>query len=350
MAKRHAIVGFGGMGGWHYENIRDHVKEIEVVGVWDVREEAREKAVSKGLHAYSSFEDLLADDTIDMITIATPNDFHKDYSIAALRAGKNVICEKPVTLHSSELEEVMKVADETGFLFAVHQNRRWDRDYCIVKKILADNTIGKPYYIETRVQGARRHLHGWRGYKLNGGGILLDWGIHLLDQLLMMVDSPVVSVDAHMLHVYNSEVDDNFKTFLRFENGVSALVEISTNCFISQPRWHISCEEGTAKIDNFSCAGEIVRLISDEMDWADEIVYTDAGPTRTMAPRPKHTMETLPLPEVETHWSYYYLNILDVLDGKAELIVKPEQSLRVMRLTDAIFKCAEQGHGMACRI
>lgn len=67
-------------------------------------------------------------------------------------------------------------------------------------------------------------MHGWRGYKVNGGGMVLDWGVHLVDQLLDMTDSPVVSVDAHLLSVFTPEVEDNIKILLRFENGLSALV------------------------------------------------------------------------------------------------------------------------------
>ena len=86
------------------------------------------------------------------------------------------------------------------------------------------------------------------------------------------------------------------------------------------------------------------------MAWDDDIVYTEAGPTRTMAPRPAYTTKEEPLPEVETDWSDYYRNIVDVIDNKAELIVKPEQCLRVMKVIDLIFESEKQGHGMSCRI
>ena len=358
MNKNLAIIGYGGMGGWHQKCISQHIPQISIAGVYDVRAEAAEKAVEAGLHVYGSIEEVLADPAIDIILITTPNDVHKSIVIAALKAGKHVICEKPVTMNTAELEEIAPVVKASGKLFSIHHNRRWDKDFVTVKKILADNTIGRPYYIETRVQGARRNMHGWRGYAVNGGGMVLDWGIHLLDQLLFLIDSPVVSVDSHLLQVFSSEVEDNFKSFLRFENGISALVEISTNCFIAQPRWHISCESGTAVIENFSCDGKIIKLIDDEqMSWADEIVYTAAGPTRTMAPRPQHTIETLPLPQItegfgeyHTQTSPYYENIVKVFEGKEQPVVTIEQAMRVMKLVDLIFKCAEQGHGEKCRI
>ena len=359
MARGLAIIGYGGMGQWHHKGISENNPGISISGAYDIREEACAKAAASGLRVYNSFQEAIDDPAVDIILITTPNDIHKDLSIAALKAGKHVICEKPVTMNAAELEEVIPVAKQTGKLFSIHHNRRWDRDFVIVKKILGQNIIGKPYYIESRVQGARRNMHGWRSHAVNGGGMVLDWGIHLLDQLLFLTDSPVVSVDAHLFKVFSTECEDNFKTFLRFENGLSALVEISTNSFIGQPRWHISCEDGTAVIKNFDLEGEIVRIVDDGgMEWADEIVYTSAGPTRTMAPRPKHTMEALPLPELHkgeygeytTHYTPYYENITAVLDGRADPIVTPEQALRVMKLVDTIFRCAAQGHGEACRI
>jgi len=353
-----AIIGYGGMGQWHHKCILKNVPEITVKGAYDVRSEALETATDAGLHTYDSLQSALSDPEVGIVLIATTNEVHKDIAIAALEAGKHVICEKPVTMNAAELEEIAPVAKKSGKIFTIHHNRRWDKDFVTARKILTDDTIGKPYYIETRVQGARRNMHGWRGYVINGGGMVLDWGIHLLDQLLYMIDSPVVSVDSHLFQVFSSEVEDNFKTFLRFGNGLSAMVEISTNCFIFQPRWHISCEGGTAVIDNFSCEGKIVKLICDEqMGWADEIVYTAAGPTRTMAPRPNHTMETLPLPEITEDFGDYhentspfYKNFVKALKGEEKQVVTIDQALRVMKLIDLIFKCANQGHGEKCNI
>lgn len=346
-----AIIGYGGMGDWHYRNISERISGIDVKGIYDIRLEACEKAKENGLYVYESLNEVLTDTEIDLVIIATPNDIHRDLSVACLRHKKNVICEKPVAMNSEELEEIIAVSRETGKLFSVHQNRRWDKDYKIVKKILEDNTIGAPYYIESRVIGSGRALHGWRGHVINGGGMVYDWGIHLFDQLLDLIDSPVVSVAPHLFSIYSKEVDDNFKVLMRFENGISALVEIATNCFISQPRWHICGHDGTAIIENWECDGKIVKLASNEtLKWENDIVYTAAGPTRTMAPRPNDTTKQIALPDVETDWADYYHNIVDVLDNGAELIVKPEQALRVMNLIDLIFESAKSKRSMECRI
>ncbi len=351
MGHKLAIIGYGGMGDWHYRSVTDSIDSAMVKGILDIREEACRKAEENGLHVYQSLEELVRDPEIDLVTIAVPNDFHKDYSIACLRGGKNVVCEKPVTMNAEELKEIIAVAKETGKLFTIHQNRRWDRDYRIIKQLYQDGTIGKPYFIESRVQGSGQMLHGWRGHKVNGGGMVYDWGVHLFDQLLNLIDSPVVSIAPHLVYLFNHEVDDNFKVLLTFENGISALVEVATNCFINQPRWHMCGSEGTVVIKDWECNGEVVSLANkDALKWENDIVYTAAGPTRTMAPRPDETKKFSPLPQVETSWSEFYNNIVNVLDGKAELIVKPEQALRVMTLIDAIFLAARDGKPVSCRI
>ena len=347
----HAVVGLGGMGTWHVENIQKKVPRLHVKGAFDIRKEALDKTERLGIRAYSSLEEILNDPEIDLVTIAIPNDMHKETAIRCLRAGKNVICEKPVTLNSAELEEIIAVQKETGKLFSVHQNRRWDRDFLIVKEAKKQGLLGDLKLVENKVQGSRGSLQGWRGHKQNGGGMLLDWGIHLLDQTMQLDTSKVIKVDAHLLKVFSDEVDDNIKLALLFEDGMSAVLEMTTMCLINTYRWHVQGTGGTIMIKDWQCNGELWQLKPNaEMEWDEDIVYTDAGPTRTMAPRPVYTMNQLPLPDVRGDWSDYYNNVLDVLEGKAELIVKPAETLRVMKVIDLLFKSAEEGHGFACCI
>jgi hypothetical protein len=82
------------------------------------------------------------------------------------------------------------------------------------------------------------------------------------------------------------------------------------------------------------------------MNWEPVVVQTKAGPTRTMAPRPADTLEELPLPKVETSWTSYYRNIMDTIDGKAELIVTIPSVRRVLRLIEACFESDEKGEGV----
>ena len=136
MKKVAAVIGYGGMGKWHTEKMmRDMSERMELVGIYDIKEERCELARENNVKAYESFEDVLADSSVELIVCATYNDCHKDIAIRAMKAGKNVISEKPVTMCSEDLAEMIKVSEETGKLFTVHQNRRWDNDYRIIKNI-----------------------------------------------------------------------------------------------------------------------------------------------------------------------------------------------------------------------
>lgn len=109
------VVGYGGMGGYHADKIRK-MDKFELLGIYDIKDERRKAAEENGIRAYNSFKEVLADDSAELITCATYNDCHKEIVIRALEAGKNVISEKPVTLCSEDLEEMIAVAEkQAGF-------------------------------------------------------------------------------------------------------------------------------------------------------------------------------------------------------------------------------------------
>ena len=137
----YGLIGYGGMGRWHTE-ILSNVPEIEIGGIYDIKEEKRIEAKEKGFSVYGSEEEMLSDPDIDVVLIATPNDCHKPIAIRAMHAGKNVISEKPVTLSSSDLQEMENVAKETGKFLTVHQNRRWDDDFLIIRKLVEEQKLG----------------------------------------------------------------------------------------------------------------------------------------------------------------------------------------------------------------
>lgn len=349
MKHKMAIVGFGGMANWHYDEIRT-IDDLEIAGIWDIKEERRKDASEKGLHVYGSLEDLLADRETELVLIATPNDVHKPVAIAAMEAGKNVISEKPVTLNSSDLREMTETSERTGRFLTVHQNRRWDEDYLTVKKILEEGKLGELVRLESRVHGSRGIPGDWRQEKEHGGGMILDWGVHLLDQMVMLFpEVPVCSVSAFVTNITNQLVDDGFYAELVFENGVRALVEVGTSNFISLPRWYVLGVDGTAVIEDWNLKGRIVRASGvDEKDVAP--VITAAGLTKTMAPRRDDSIYTEELPRVTSDVREFYFNVMAVLEGREESLIRLPEVARVMKLMEAIQESAETGNTIKRRI
>ena len=245
-----AIVGYGGIGTWHTRHILNS-DVVELKGIWDIDEKRRAAAIENGIHVYSSYEDLLSDESVELVTVAVPNDVHKPLSIQAMEAGKNIICEKPVAMNLTDLKDMIAASKRAGVIFTTHQNRRWDADFRMMKSVYDSGDLGEVFAIESRVQGSHGIPGDWRKEKEHGGGMLLDWGVHLIDQALQMIPAKINSLYAKFDHVTNDEVDDGFKLDLFFEGGLVTRIEVGTTNFISLPRYYITGTNGSGCVPDW---------------------------------------------------------------------------------------------------
>ncbi len=336
-----AVIGYGGMGGWH---TRAALKSdvVNLAGIYDTDPARAKVAEANGIKAFGSYEEVLADKSIDFLTVAIPNDQHEEVVIKALNAGKNVLCEKPVTLSCESLQRMFDAADKNHVVFSVHQNRRWDVDFLAMKQIYQSGEIGKVFNVESRIHGSRGIPSDWRGIKKYGGGMLLDWGVHLIDQILQIyTDLTVKSIYCRFDHITNKEVDDGFKLDMIFENGARAYVEVGTYNFIALPRFYMQAEHGTALIEDWREKTKVVKCTH----WHESEVLpvqTAAGLTKTMAPRDEVTTQTyeLDIPKSDVH--DYYRNFCAAIEGREELIVTHPQMMRVLKLMEACFRSVDE--------
>ena len=335
--KRAAVIGYGGMGGWHTRYLLQS-DVIELAGIYDIKPERCELAEQNGIHAYESLEQLLSDETIELVTIATPNELHKPLAIKAMAAGKNVISEKPVTMSSADLADMIEASKKYGKLFTVHQNRRWDCDYLMMKQAYASGELGEVTAVESRIHGSRGIPGDWRGQKEHGGGMILDWGVHLIDQMLGIVyDKKIKSIYCRCNHITNYEVDDGFRLELYFEDGPTALIEVGTSNFISMPRFYMTGTNGSAMVNDWR---EDCRVVCCK-NWEEKDVVpvvTAAGLTKTMAPRDEKTITESFIRRPESDVHDFYRNVCAAIDGKETQIVTHEQLMRVMRIMEAAFE------------
>lgn len=337
-----AVIGYGGMGSYHVHTIIPSESErIHVVGTFDISAERQKVSKEHNHKIYCSLEEVLTDEAIEAVLIATPNDVHKELAIRALQAGKHVVCEKPVTMNVEELDEVLTVAKETGKTFMVHQNRRWDPDFLIIRDLYQNRQIGDLFQLESRVQGANGIPGDWRHELKHGGGMVLDWGVHLLDQLLFLVDSPVKKVSADLSFILGDEVDDGFISYIIFENGLRAIVEVGTTNYTQLPRWYIKGTEGTATINDWSLSGKIVGATNKEVT-APKPIQAGVGLTKTMAPPSEEATKEMPMPESKAEYAPFYQNFYEVVRENAEPIVKNEEVRDVMVLIKRIFAAAKE--------
>lgn len=227
-------------------------------------------------------------------------------------------------------------------VFYPRQNRRWDKDYLTIKKLFEEKTLGDVFHIESRYHGSRGIPGDWRGMKEKGGGMMFDWGVHLLDRMVMMIPGKIKTVYARMTHVTNDEVDDGFIMNMTFDSGITATVEVGTCNFINLPLWYMAGTKGTAEIKDFQDRGHMVLLRSWEDKDATPILMGE-GLSKTMAPRGSDTMDDMPLPDITYDRNELYSNVCDVVLGEGEQIVKNEEALRILKLMEAALESDRRG-------
>ena len=341
MKKRIAIVGYGGQGGWHGDHaLKSDV--VELAGIFDIKPAREEIARSKGINVYPSFEAVLEDASVDVVVCATPNDVHEDIVVRSLLAGKNVVCEKPVALSLESLDRMISASKESGKLFTVHQNRRWDVDYLAMQKLIDEKQIGEVINIESRVHGSRGIPSDWRAQKPFGGGMILDWGVHLIDQMLRLIPDKIDTVSCRCRYITTTEVDDGFGLNITFASGKTAYVEVGTYNFIALPRFYMQCKDGTALIRDWREKAQVVRC----KYWHENDVLpvqTAAGITKTMAPRDEITVDTFEIERPSSDVHDFYRNLVRAIDGAEEQLVTHAQVRRVLKVMEAAFESDSMG-------
>lgn len=332
------ILGFGGMGYWHAHHAKA-VEGVNIVGSYDNNPHAYED--SPEIKVYPSEDAFFADPAINTVLITVPNHLHKEYALKAARAGKNILCEKPAALNIADFDEMVQTAKEHGVLFTVHQNRRWDKDFNIVKKAYDEKLIGTIFNVESTLHSPNGKVHNWHQFKKFGGGMIWDWGVHLIDQILILIPQKIKSVYADVKSTMNAEVDDFFRIILKFEDGESAVISQSTYCLKPSPRWLVCGDKGTICIGSFACDGSLYTTTELITKLPPRIDENPAGPTRSFLPMPPGKLLEKPLPQVETDWTDFYKNYVDVMNGRAEFVVQPPQVRRVLAVIEAAFRSGE---------
>ncbi len=249
------VLGVGRIGLFHCERIRATPGLSLAAASSRSRELTAEARRRFGVRTYPSHEELIADQSVRWLVIATTTDQHYRWALAAIEKGKNLIIEKPIALSYREALDIYDRAGAMGVRVVPHQSRRWDRDFLLVRRIIEEGLVGSVYRIESRRTsyssgwagwGAQGMANPWRLKKEYGGGMINDWAPHLVDQVLLIAGAMPVSVDAWQGgKIWTTEVDDHFWAELAFANGLSCRVEASNNHRIPLPRWSIVGTKGT---------------------------------------------------------------------------------------------------------
>ena len=322
--------------------------EAEVVALCDV-DEARLQAVADEYHVphrFTNYKEMLALGGLQAVSVALPNDLHAPVSIAALEAGKHVLCEKPLASTLPDAEAMVEASHRTGKILMITFNYRYRTDARFLKGLMSENRLGRVYHV--RAGWVRRcgipKAGSWFTHKeKSGGGPLIDLGVHVLDLTMWLLGYPEVVTVSGATHnalaslgkgasnglpfqgVQDCDVEDLAVAFLRLRNGSTISLEISWASYSSASDdyfVHLMGAQGGAELTVHNYARkDTVRLFGD----------LDGQPTET---RPR-------LPETPSGHEGAVREFLSCIRTGAKPTASAENGLTIMRLLDAIYRSAQ---------
>ena len=366
MAKvRTGIIGCGGIANQkHMPALSAFPDRVEMVAFCDIIPERAQKAAEQygapGAKVYTDYRDLLADPTIDDVHVCTPNVSHCEITIAALEAGKHVLCEKPMAATTADAERMMEAYKKSGKLFSIGYQNRYRQDSLTLKKLCEDGMLGDIYYAKAHAI-RRRAVPTWGVFpdkSKQGGGPLIDIGTHALDLTLWMMDNykPKSVMGASfeklgkLLEPGNQgntmgpwdnktyEVEDSAFGFITMENGAVIVLESSwalNTLDVGEAQTFLSGTKAGADMLSDTGARNGLRIntvVADKL----AVLTPDVGAPRGVdffagaSSAPQNIEADIWLKAVANN-------------DESVLIVKPEQAFTVTKILDAIYKSAATG-------
>jgi scyllo-inositol 2-dehydrogenase (NADP+) len=261
-----------------------------VVAVCDQSQDRLRKAAETfSARPYGDPQKLIADPEVQLVVVAVPGKLHTPLTIAALEAGKHVVVEKPMSTTLAEADEMLAAAERSGRILTVFHNRRWDRDYQMVKKLVHDKLLGELLTLESRVMtygpewatyGVPEFDPSWRTKAAFGGGFLADWGPHLVEQCLDLTGEWPANLTCQLRsQLWATEVEDYFNIRLTFPSGLLVTLEGSNNARIPLPRWFLVGRSGTLIADGAWGHWTDMRIRTTLSEVTMELTPQDIGPS-----------------------------------------------------------------------
>jgi predicted dehydrogenase len=335
------ILGYGAIGHEHNKAIRA-VDGLELTAVCDTNPEriasARELAPDVAAHADGAA--MLADDDVDIVIVSTWPSTHAEWALAALRAGKHVVVEKPFCITTDEADEMVEAAAAGDRTLAVYQNRRWDPDYLALKRIVRSGAIGEVFHYESFIGSFGHPCNFWHSDAQVSGGAIYDWGSHYLDWLLDLVPGDVERVSATTQKLVWHDVSnaDHSVVRLRFANGVDAEFTHSDIAAAMKPKWYVL---GTAGAVVGSWRSEKVVARSAIGTLEEDLLAASDSPARLQVHSADGSVTEVAIPSAPAQ--PFHRELADHLLSGAPMSVTPQGSRRNIAVMEAATESARRG-------
>lgn len=331
------VIGYGGafnMGKQHLEGCKHAGMRPFAVCDKDPARLDIAKADFPGIETYTDLDDMLRSSSVDLIIHITPHNLHFPLAKKCLQAGKHVVTEKPFVLTTKEADALIRLAKQKGLMVSTYHNRHWDGWILRAKKEIVDKgVIGDVFRVEAHMGGYHMPREWWRTSKTISGGILYDWGVHLLEYALQIVPGNITEVAGFAQCGYwptrmngkhpwkNDCNEDEATAIVRFDNGALINLSISSLRSFNSPFiigffgtrgcYLINWKQWTTRIANRK--GELVEKTGEH-------------------------------PKSQGH--KFYQNIAGYLTGKEDLVITPEWARRPIHILDLAGQSAAKGKAL----
>ncbi len=321
---RSAVIGVGGIGKWHAKMQQDTGK-LTVCALCDANAELKSWAAQDFPKArfYTSVDAMFRKEKLDLVSVVTPHDLHAPIAIQALRAGANVVVEKPMATSYADAAAMVAAAKKNKRFVTVFHNRRLDPWFLAAKKAIDDGMLGRIIEVNIAVNYGPGP-QTWRGFKAPSGGLQFDWGAHLVDYAVQWLGTDIRAVAGYYYKSPDKPVDqveDHAIAHIYFKSGAVANITTRAKACTDPQRYHIVGEKGT--------------LVD---DWS----WSDSGNVRVFT-RVSGFPAEVKIPYVKTNTQAFYDNVAANLVDGTPLAVSGESAARVINVLCAADRSAAQG-------
>jgi len=329
------VVGYGGA----FNMGRSHLKEMAAAGMTPAAvaeiDPARLEAAAAdfpGIGLYGSVGQMLRESDVNLVTIITPHNTHAQLACQCLRAGRGVVVEKPFAITTAECDRMIATARRNKVMLSTYHNRHWDGCILQAVKTIRGGAIGDVVRVEAHMGAWGKPRDWWRSSKSVSGGILYDWGVHLMEYTLQIVGAKIVEVSGFARKgVWGPQVkwradtneDEGFLT-VRYANGAWSTLMITSLDANPKPGWlEITGTRGTYVFDYKTYT----------------LITPGAGGEKV----------TRTGPNPPSGWEKYYANVADHLARGAKLVITPEWARRPVHVLDLAGRSAAAGKSLRAK-
>jgi len=328
---RVGLVGYGMAGRVFHAPVISAVEGLELAAVVE-RHSRNAEAAYPGITTYGSLEEMLKDESLQLIVVATPNTSHAPLAHLALAAGRHVVVDKPTGISAKEIEGLIAATGPDRMLIPFH-NRRWDSDFQTLRKLLHEEKLGAVVSLESTFLRWRPAARGtWRDDGSDGGGILLDLGTHLADQALQLFGLPTELSAEVTAERPGGKVNDAFNIRLYYPGKVVTLV---ANCLTALPRPRYTVRGTKGNFVKWGLDPQEDRLKEtgkvEGSNWGME----PSSAWGTLSVDVDGSMVTYPVQSIPGDYRLYYAGVRNAILGKAVPPVLATDALHVAQILEA---------------